>query len=182
MSKILILDLETTGFLNQNGKIVEIGIVELDLTDGSRKIIYNQVCHEKGITMEEVSESWIVQNSDLNAELIKYSPSLDRIRPTVQKILDDYPLGATAFNNAFDFGFCEAKWITFPKKLDCPMLLSTDICQLPSPRGGLNGLKFKRLMISFLERLITSKSIEGLMMLFMKRRLFMSFLSVEFLS
>ena len=70
MSKILILDLETTGFLNQNGKIVEIGIVELDLTDGSRKIIYNQVCHEKGITMEEVSDSWIVQNSDLNIKIL----------------------------------------------------------------------------------------------------------------
>lgn len=136
MSKILILDLETTGFLNHNGKIVEIGIVELNLEDGSRKIIYNQVCHEKGITMQEVADSWIVQNSDLNLEQIKYSPVLDSIRPTVQRILNDYPLGATAFNNPFDFGFCEAKGIIFPKKLPCPMLLSTDICQLPSPRGG----------------------------------------------
>lgn len=31
MEKILIIDIETTGFLKQNGKIVEIGIVELDL-------------------------------------------------------------------------------------------------------------------------------------------------------
>lgn len=45
MKKILVLDLETTGFLNENGKIVEIGIVELDLDTGDCKIIYNQVCH-----------------------------------------------------------------------------------------------------------------------------------------
>lgn len=136
MKKILVLDLETTGFLNENGKIVEIGIVELDLDTGDCKIIYNQVCHEKGITLEDVANSWIVQNSDLNIEQIKYSPSLDRIKPTVQKILDDYPLGATAFNNAFDFGFMSSRGFVFPNKLDCPMKLSTDICKLPSSRGG----------------------------------------------
>lgn len=136
MSKILVLDLETTGFLNENGKIVEIGIVELNLDNGEKKIIYNQVCHEKGITLEDVEKSWIVQNSDLNVEQIKYSPSLDRIKPTVQTILNDYPLGATAFNNSFDFGFLENRGFVFSKKLDCPMKLSTDICQLPSPRGG----------------------------------------------
>lgn len=137
MSKILILDLETTGFLNEGGKIVEIGIVELNLDNGERKIIYNQVCHEKGITLNDVASSWIVQNSDLNVELIKYSPNLERIKPTVQMILNDYPLGATAFNNAFDFGFMENRGFVFPKKLDCPMKLSTDICKIPNAnRGG----------------------------------------------
>jgi len=136
MNKILVLDLETTGFLNENGKIVEIGIVELNLDNGEKKIIYNQVCHEKGITLSDVEKSWIVQNSDLNVEQIKYSPSLDRIKPTVQMILNDYPLGSTAFNNSFDFGFMENRGFIFPKKLDCPMKLSTDICKIPSPRGG----------------------------------------------
>jgi len=136
MSKILILDLETTGFLNENGKIIEIGIVELDLGNGDRKIIYNQVCHEKGITLADIENSWIVQNSDLNVEQVKYSPSLDRIKPTVQTILNDYPLGATAFNNPFDFGFMENRGFVFPKKLPCPMKLSTDICKIPSKRGS----------------------------------------------
>lgn len=136
MSKVLVLDLETTEFLEKGGKIVEIGIVELDLSNGEAKIIYNQVCHEKGITADDVANSWIIQNSDLNAELIKYSPSLDRIKPTVQRILDDYPLGATAFNNAFDFGFMDSRGFVFPKKLPCPMKLSTHICKIPSPRGS----------------------------------------------
>lgn len=46
--EILIIDLETTGFLTQGGKIVEVGIVELDLETGNKKIIFDQVVHEKG--------------------------------------------------------------------------------------------------------------------------------------
>lgn len=134
--EILILDIETTDFLQNGGKIVEIGIVALDLQTGKKKIIYNHVCHEKGITAKEISEAWIVKNSDLNIEQIRYSPSLDYIRPTVQKILNAYPLGCTAFNNAFDFGFMKSRGFVFPKELPCPMKLSTDICKLPSPRGG----------------------------------------------
>lgn len=141
--KILILDIETTGFLQQGGKIVEVGIVELDLTNGDRKIIFNEVCHESGITLDEVQNSWIVKNSDLNMESIKYSGSLESKKQRIQKILDDYPLGATAFNNAFDFGFMENRGIKFPKKLPCPMKLSTDICKIPN-QNGFGGFKWPK--------------------------------------
>ena len=60
MEKILILDIETTGFLNSGGKIVEVGMVELDLSNGERKIIFSEVCHENGITKEEVENAWEV--------------------------------------------------------------------------------------------------------------------------
>lgn len=133
--KILILDLETTGFLNQGGKIVEIGIVELDLSNGNVKIIFDEVCHETGITLEEVQNSWIIQNSDLKLDDIRHSKNIEKIRPKVQEILDKYPLGATAYNNAFDFGFMEDRRFKFPKKLDCPMKLSTNICKIQTSRG-----------------------------------------------
>lgn len=135
MSKILILDIETTGFLNQGGKIVELGIVELDLTNGERVILFDEVCHEQGITLDEVEKSWIIQNSDLTTKMIKYSGSLESKRSRIQKILNDYPLGATAFNNAFDFGFLENRGFVFPKKLPCPMKLATDICKIPHSNG-----------------------------------------------
>lgn len=141
--KILILDIETTGFLQQGGKIVEVGIVELDLTNGDRKIIFSEVCHESGITLDEVQNSWIVKNSDLNMESIKYSGSLESKKQRIQKILDDYPLGATAFNNAFDFGFMENRGIKFPKKLPCPMKLSTDICKIPN-QNRYGGFKWPK--------------------------------------
>jgi DNA polymerase III epsilon subunit-like protein len=135
MKKILIIDIETTGFLQQGGKIVEVGIVELDLETGNKKIIFDEVCHETGITLEEVNNSWIVQNSDLNLELVKYSGTLESKKNRIQNILNSYPIGSTAFNNAFDFGFLENRGFVFPKKLPCPMKLSTDICKIPSPRG-----------------------------------------------
>ena len=142
MSKILIIDIETTGFLQQGGKIVEVGIVELDLSNGEKAIIFDEVCYEKGITLEEVEKSWIVANSDLTVDAIRNSRSLDKIKPRIQAILNDYPLGATAFNNAFDFGFLENRGFVFPKKLPCPMKLSTDICKIPHPNGY--GLKWPK--------------------------------------
>jgi DNA polymerase-3 subunit epsilon len=135
MSKILIIDIETTDFLQRNGKIVEIGIVELDLSNGERDIIYDRVCWETGLTEKEVDDSWIVKNSDLTKEAIRTSDNLNKLKPRIQQIINEYPNGATAFNNAFDFGFLESRGFVFPKKLPCPMKLSTDICKLPSPKG-----------------------------------------------
>lgn len=143
MSKILILDLETTGFLNKGGKIVEIGIVELDLGTSEKKIIFNEVCHEQPITAKEIEDSWIVNNSDMSVEAIKYSGTLESKRRRIQTILNDYPLGATAFNNAFDFGFMENRGFVFPRKLDCPMKLSTDICKIPN-RNNYAGFKWPK--------------------------------------
>jgi len=134
--KILIIDIETTGFLNQNGKIVEIGIVELDLLNGNKKIIFDQVMHEIPITKEEVQNSWIVSNGYMSLEEIRNSKNLKHHFDEIQRILNDYTNGCTAFNNAFDFGFMESRGFVFPKKLACPMKLSTDICKIPSPRGG----------------------------------------------
>lgn len=147
--KILILDIETTGFLNEGGKIVEVGIVELCLQTGNRRILFDSVCHERPITREHVESSWIVKNSDLTVEAIRLSPQFEFIKPNIQEILNAYPLGATAFNNAFDFSFLENRGIVFPKKLPCPMKLSTDICKLPSPRGGYKWPKVEEAHLHF---------------------------------
>lgn len=136
MSKeILIIDLETTNFLNKGGKVVEIGIVKLDLDTGDASIIFDHVMHERPITRKEVEESWIVKNSDITVEAIQQSKQLKDYRAQIQFILDKYPLGCTAFNNAFDFGFMEDRGFKFPKKLPCPMLLSTPILKLPGKYG-----------------------------------------------
>ena len=147
--KILIIDIETTGFLQQNGKIVEVGIVELCLETGAKKIIFDKVVHEAGITLAEVENSWIVQNSTLTVEDIRHSKTLEYHRREIQQILNDYPNGATAFNNAFDFGFLEDRRFVFPKKLACPMKLSTDICKLPNPRGGYKWPKVEEAHLHF---------------------------------
>jgi len=140
-NKILIIDLETTGFLQKGGHIVEIGIVELDLSAGSKKVLFDKVVLEHGTTWPELRDSWICKNSDLTANKIASAHSLEEYAREIQQILNDYPEGATAFNNTFDFGFMEDRSFTFPKKLACPMKLSTDICKLPN-RNGYAGYKW----------------------------------------
>jgi len=149
MSKILILDIETTDVNPKRGKIVEVGIVELDLNTGERVILFDEVCHEKGITLQEVDNSWIIKNSDLTTKMVKYSGSLESKSKRIQQIIDDYPIGATAFNNVFDFGFLEDRGFVFPKKLPCPMKLATDICKLPNARGGFKWPKVEEAHLHF---------------------------------
>lgn len=134
MSKILVIDIETTGFLPL-GKIVEIGAVELDTETGEIQTVFSRVTKPEGITRKEVEESWIVTNGYMSAEEIRLAGPLSWVIREVQALVDRYPAGATAFNNAFDFGFLEKYGVVFPKKLPCPMLLSTDLCKLPSPNG-----------------------------------------------
>jgi len=143
--EILILDIETTKFLNNGGKIIEIGIVSLNLETGERKIIFSEFCHEAGITLKEVEDSWIIENSDITVEDIRQSKKLFILQPKIQEIINSYPLGATAFNNDFDFGFMESRGFVFPKKLPCPMKLSVDVLKIPPTakmvKAGFN--KFK---------------------------------------
>ncbi|MFW9950049.1 MAG: hypothetical protein ACFFKA_07985, partial [Candidatus Thorarchaeota archaeon] len=46
--KIAIVDIETTGLKPNNGLIVEIGIVELDIETGATKILFNSAIKENG--------------------------------------------------------------------------------------------------------------------------------------
>lgn len=149
MQKILIIDIETTGFSRATNKIVEIGIVELDLATGEKQILFDKVCQEQGTTAEEVENSWIVQNSTLTSEEIFKSKFLHELTPEIQSIISNYEHGATAYNNAFDFGFLESRGFTFPKKLECPMKLSTDICKIPSTKGGYKWPKVEEAYRSF---------------------------------
>lgn len=125
--EILIIDLETTHFLNKGGKIAEVGIVSLDLETGDRKILFDRVCNEQPLTVEEVESSWIVKNGYMNASEILNADTFQSMQSEIQEIINTYEIGATAYNNAFDFGFLESRGVTIPKKLSCPMLLSTDI-------------------------------------------------------
>lgn len=133
--KILIIDIETTGFQNQGGKIVEVGIVALDLDTGEKEIVFDSVVHERPITRKEVESSWIVQNKYMTVEEIQTSEMLHNKLSEIQRIINSHPHGATAFNRSFDFDFLKSRGVTFPKELPCPMLLSTDICKLPNKNG-----------------------------------------------
>ena len=138
-NKILIADIETTGFSPTKNKIVEIGIVELDLSNGNIEELYNFCIRDHGITSEEIDRSWIYRYSDIKKDDILNAPSLVDEFNMIQSIFNSYPLGITAYNNSFDIGFLKARGFRWHKTLPCPMQLSTDICRI---RGKKNGYKW----------------------------------------
>lgn len=135
--KILIVDIETTGF-RITDFIVEIGMVSLDITNGTITPLVNECIWEKGITKEIIEDSWIYKNSDITVEHIQLGNNLYKVQKLIQTIINHYPLGITAYNSAFDFRFLEGKGFTLDKKLDCPMQLLTPVMKLEKAnfKGG----------------------------------------------
>lgn len=138
MGSILIIDIETTGFLQEGGSIVEVGMVSLDLNSGGIQTVFDSVCREAILdaSHREQPFGWIFRNSTLTVEAVREAPDFESLQPEIQSIIDRYPLGATAYNRSFDFDFLESRGIRFGTKLPCPMKLATPICQLPPVRYG----------------------------------------------
>ena len=74
--ELLVIDLETTGFNKRISKIVEVGIVSLDIDTGEKRKLFDQVVHERPCTEEEYANSWIVKNGYISLEAIMHLPDL----------------------------------------------------------------------------------------------------------
>ena len=137
-NKILILDIETTGFLNKGGLIVEVGAVDLDIRTGVITKVFDSLLREGTFSPRHEKEpyGWIFRNSNLKYEDVLTAPPAKDVFKDLQVIIDKYELGCTAFNSKFDFDFLENRGIVLDKKLPCPMLLSIDICKLPGRYPG----------------------------------------------
>ena len=132
--EILILDIETTGFLPK-GRIVEIGVVELNLETDSKKILFDKVINPE-VEEKEIYNTWIVENQYMTPTEILSGVKFDEIKDELQELINSYPSGLTAFNRTFDIKFLESYGIEFPKLLPCPMLVSTPICRCPKTGKG----------------------------------------------
>lgn len=129
MNEIAIIDIETTGFMRENGLIVEIGIAKLDLDSGNTQKLYHALVREKNLS-ESHKDSWIFKNSDLSFDDVASADPLDVEK--IQEILDKYP--ATAYNKKFDFEFLQSRGFRI-NELPCPMILATPICKISGPYG-----------------------------------------------
>lgn len=127
--KIAVLDIETTGFSPHNDCIIEIGISELCLESGKRRIIYDKTVKEDHYC-DMHKNSWIYSNSDLTHDLILESEPLNF--EEIQEILSQYKI--TAYNKQFDFSFLRARGFDF-EELPCPMQVATKVCRLPKSWG-----------------------------------------------
>ncbi|MHA1660901.1 MAG: 3'-5' exonuclease [Promethearchaeota archaeon] len=122
--------METTGLSPNHDLIVELGIVELDLTTEKTIVIFDTLIKEFRFS-EEFRYSWIFENSDLTFEEVKEAPEFDNISHDIQLILNNYQI--TAFNKAFDLGFLKARGLTIPHELPCIMITATNIVKIEAP-------------------------------------------------
>ncbi len=127
MKKFAVIDIETTGLRPENGSIIEIGVVELDLETGETKIIFDSLIKEPTFGNNEKNK-WIFNNSNINFEDILEAPALDDVRFEIQELFNNYWI--TAFNKSFDIGFLESRGFIFPNELPCIMVTATDIVQI----------------------------------------------------
>jgi DNA polymerase-3 subunit epsilon len=126
---IIVVDIETTNTLNKGGKIVEIGIVLLNLSDGEITPIYNSLIREDGFNLSHTQDGfgWIFNHSDLSYNEISNAPHIETQRKYIQMIFDKY--SATAYNKRFDFDFLINRGFSI-KELPCPMIVCTPILSI----------------------------------------------------
>ena len=144
MKKIAIVDIETSGFQNQGGLIVEIGIVGLNLETGEVTNEFDAVVKESdfGERHTKTPYGWIFKNSDLGYEDVLLANNLTQILSKIQTIFDKFSLGATAFNKQFDFGFLKSRGLKI-RELPCIMLSAAPVVDLP-PNPGFSDAKWPK--------------------------------------
>jgi len=144
MKKIVIVDIETSGFQHQGGLIVEVGIVSLNLQTGNISNEFSEIVQEDGFGEQHTRDpyGWIFKNSDLQYEDVVRASNLLKIMPKIQTIFDKYPCGATAYNKQFDFGFLKSRGLRI-KELPCIMLSAAPVVNLP-PNPGYRDPKWPK--------------------------------------
>jgi len=78
MTKIAVVDIETSGFQPQGGLIVEIGIVRLNLETGVVIDEFDSIVKEDGFNEKHSKHpyGWVFQNSDLRYDDVLSAKSL----------------------------------------------------------------------------------------------------------
>ena len=128
--KILVVDIETTGFKSDRDLIVEIGVVLLDLENGNMEVVFNQLVKEEGFCHNN-AEAWVFENSDLMYEDVLHADPINKV--ALQELFSLHPV--TAWNSDFDFRFLRSRGLIMTE-LDCPMKKSTDHFKIK--RNGRN--------------------------------------------
>lgn len=116
--KIIVLDIETTGFNKYSDAIVEVGIVLVDTDTKEITKLFDEVVKDKLFNETKHKNSWIFNNSTLRFEDVMNAKPLEYYRNDIQNILNTYPM--TAFNMKFDTGFMDTHGFKF-KQTKCLM-------------------------------------------------------------
>lgn len=131
--KILVLDIETTGFSEKLDAIVEIGMVLTDTDTKKYKIVFNSVIKDKNFDQKKHENSWIFLNSDLTVEEVQKANTIEHYFDKIQSYFNKY--NVTAFNKSFDLRFMSSRGFKC-KDIKCLMEASMDYVKLKDKRGN----------------------------------------------
>ncbi|KKK64011.1 hypothetical protein LCGC14_2988500, partial [marine sediment metagenome] len=84
MTKVNIVDIETTGLDPGSDLIIEIGIIELNLKTGEKKEIFNSLIKEPSFK-EKFSNSWIEEKGFLRVEEFENAKPLNIVFDELQE-------------------------------------------------------------------------------------------------
>lgn len=134
-SKILVLDIETTGFDHRRDCILELGMVELDLTTGEVKELFDERFKEAHLSARH-HNAWIFANGFMDHDDVRGALSLNNYKGEIQQILDRYRNRITAWNRPFDIDFLKSRGFDFGKDIPDPMRESTKYFRLTKRNGS----------------------------------------------
>lgn len=130
--KILVVDLETTGFYQTSDAIVEIGITLVDTTAKTIELVFDKVVKHSNFNPKRHKNSWIFQNTTLTVEDVENAESLEVYRKELQALFDEYKM--TAYNKSFDIRFLTAAGFVL-QDIKCLMKSATQYSTFKDKNG-----------------------------------------------
>ncbi len=138
--KILVLDIETTGFSHEKDCILELGCVSLDLETGKTRKLFDEVFREPHLSARH-HNAWIFDNEFMTHEEVRESKPLSEYKDKIQSIFDKYKGKIVAWNRPFDADFLKSRGFDLGEDLPDPMRVSTGYFKIPS-KGRRIGYKW----------------------------------------
>lgn len=131
--EILVIDIETTGFLEKTDAIVEIGLVLVDTDTQKVKTLFNKVVKDDNFDPKKHSSAWIFSNSDLTVKKVMRAKPLKNYYEELQNHFNCYFI--TAFNKVFDLRFMRARGFIC-QDTKCIMMAAMDYVPVKNKLGG----------------------------------------------
>jgi len=133
-NKLLVIDIETTGFDHKKDCILELGIVELNLETGEIKELLDVQFKEKHLRGRH-RKSWIFEQGYMKPEDVRDAKPMEMHFEEIQSIFNKYQGRICAWNRPFDINFLETRGFKFGKNIKDPMRESADYFQIPNKYG-----------------------------------------------
>jgi DNA polymerase III alpha subunit (gram-positive type) len=132
VNKLLVIDIETTGFNHKTDCILELGIVELDIESGQIVELLDLQIKEKHLSAKH-HNAWIFENGYMNHDDVRNAKSLETHFNKIQTIFNNYLDKICAWNRSFDVDFLKSRGFNLGKDIPDPMKASASFFNLPYP-------------------------------------------------